>query len=105
MQQCEPAMEDAVANLSRDWKDPTDPTYLKLHHAPGRKGYVTIDADADDLAELLDRFDYEIETCRDNITDTGDSYERGYWLGRLRAAQCFIKKYGKEIIIKTEKLI
>lgn len=95
VQQCEPAMEDAVAGQARQKPQETDSVYLKLHGAPGTKdGSVTIEVTADELHELLDRFDYEIETCKENIADTSDRTERGYWLGRLRAAQSFIKKYG-----------
>lgn len=95
LQQCEPAIEDAVKYQAN--AESTDPVYIKMHHAPGAKdGSVTIDADDADLHELIDRFEYEIETCHDNIADTSDQYERGYWLGRLRAAQCFVKKYKHE---------
>ena len=95
VQQCEPAIEDAVKYKSNP--QPTDPVYIKMHVAPVAKdGSITIDADSDDLHELLDRFEYEVETCKENIADTSDRYERGYWLGRLRAAQCFIKKYKHE---------
>lgn len=98
VEQCEPAMEDAVASQKRGAPEITDPVYIKMHLAPGAKdGSVIIDAEEDELAELIDRFDYEIETCKENIADTSDRYERGYWLGRLRAAQSFIKKYSNEI--------
>lgn len=94
IQQCEPAMEDAVASQERSRPQETDPVYLKLHMAPAAKdGSVTIEVNGDELYELIDRFEYEIETCKENIADTHDRTERGYWLGRLRAAQSFIKKY------------
>jgi len=94
MDQCEPAIEDAVANLARGEPQSTDPVYLKLHHASSAKdGSVTIEADEADLHELLDRFDFELETCKDNIADTSDPYERNYYRARLRAAKAFIKRY------------
>lgn len=96
VQQCWPAVEDAIANVSDDNRprDPSDPVYLKISYGKRAKnGGIEIEVTDDELAELISRFDFEIETCHENIADTSDRSEKGYWLARLRAAQCFIKKY------------
>ena len=48
-----------------------------------------IEVTAEELAELRDRFEYLIETARENMEWES---ERAEWLGRLNAARAFLKQ-------------
>lgn len=72
--------------------DPSDPVYLKILAAPKGKTGCVIDADAADVAELLSRAEYDIETCDDNITDTTIFAEKAYWMGRKRSYKALIRQ-------------
>ncbi len=91
LDQCEPAIEDAVTRHD----DPSDAVYIKMHLAKPRKnGSIVIDVNSSELAELIDRFEYEIETCAENISDIHyDPYELAYWRSRATSARAFIRKY------------
>ena len=73
----EPAIEDAVKNLSNGTPDPSDSVYLKLHAAPWKKSGLVIHADPQEVEELLSRAEYKIEVSIENMSD-----EPGFWRGQ-----------------------
>ena len=83
----EPAIEDAVKHLTIGSPDPSDPVYLKLHAAPWKKSGIVIDADPQDVKELLSRASYKIEVAKENMSD-----EPAFWRGQLAAWRALIKQ-------------
>jgi hypothetical protein len=94
-------MEDAIRHKGKH--DSSDKTYIKIHSACEEKktqGIVVIDADDDDVKELLSRIDDEIGpngVCNENISDCYEFSERSYWLGRKRSYKALLKQ------IKTQQ--
>lgn len=87
LDEVEPAIEDAVKNVARGTPDPSDPVYLKLHAAPWKKSGILIDADPQEVKELLSRASYKIEVAQDNMSD-----EPAFWRGQLAAWRALIKQ-------------
>lgn len=92
LSEMEGAITDARANalgINGDYRDPSDPTYLKIADAITSRG-ATIEADENDLRELNSRAKYVVEdVVPDNLSWGTD---RGYWLGQLRAYRALLKQ-------------
>ena len=92
-EECVAGIEDAVRNEQRGTPDPTDPLYLKLHAADlankwTRKG-LRVDLNADELRELVDRFDYYLMCWRDNITGSSEAWD---YARLIRSGTAIIKQ-------------
>jgi len=93
------AIEDALGHHDKDWCDPTDATYLKINAAANaakshKRGFL-IDVDADDIAELKDRAEYNVGpygVCNENLDYAYDKHDRAYWLNRSRAYTGLLKQ-------------
>ena len=95
----EPGMCDAVRNESNGSLDKTDPVYLKLHYADlagkwSKRG-LYVELNADELKEIVDRFEYYMMCWEDSYADSPREY-----LGLMACGRSIIKnaKLGLETI-------
>lgn len=87
----EPGICDAVRNESKGNLDDTDPVYLKLHYADlagkwSKRG-LYVELNADELKEIVDRFEYYMLCWKDSYSESPREY-----LGLIACGRNIIKK-------------
>ena len=83
----ETAIHDA---LKANNNDPSDKTYLKIHSAKRNKRGAVIDADEDDIEELVNRAESKIETAIENLSEF-PNHDPAYHRGQIRAWKALIR--------------
>jgi len=96
-------MQDAIHDAVEKTDDPTNITYLKIHHALQKKSNdrrygITVTLNAQDVAELKSRAEYNVGrngVCQENLDCSYSPEDRRYWNGRMRSYKAFLTQLNK----------
>lgn len=92
LEDMQPAIEDALRNAQGNSQiQSTDQTYLKIQNGRQLKRGVEIEADEDDLKELVARGHYKIEVAKENLSEY-PSTDAFYYRGQVRAWEALIRR-------------